>query len=261
MNKLWNEDCIKTMHRTAMYEAVDLIVTSPPYDKKRDYHSPGKSFDFHAVANTMRDVLKLGGVAVWIVADQTKNFAESLTSFKQAIYFVEVAGFKLLDTMIYEKVQGPAVNASMCRFNDRFEFIFVLVKGNRPKTWNPKMKPKTYRLPKGKTVSRRGQDGRLIYDVIDYPAESIHPNVLPYVVSYGNATKDKEAYEHPAIMPEALAADMIEAYSNPSDLVYDPFAGSGTTLKMARLLGRNYAGSEISPEYCAIARQRIRKVK
>lgn len=259
MNRLWNEDCIKTMHRTALYEAVDLIVTSPPYDKKRNYKK-GAGFDFETIAACMWNVLKLGGVAIWVVADQTRNFAESLTSFRQAIHFVDVLGFKLLDTMIYEKVQGPAVSDIHCRYNDRFEYIFVLVKGKRPKTWNPKMKPKTYRPPKGKTVSRREADGSLVYDVIDYPFESIHPNIFPYVVSFGNATKDREAYEHPAIMPEALAADMIESYSAPGDLVYDPFAGSGTTLKMAKLLGRQYAGSEISKEYCTIARQRIRKV-
>jgi len=261
MGKLYTESCVKTMGRPDLFQAVDLIVTSPPYDSLRTYGQIKTSFPFEQTAAGMYEVLKPGGVAVWVVADQTKKFCETLTSFKQAIYFVENVGFNLLDTMIYEKVQGPAVNATMRRFNDRFEYIFVLVKGDKPKTWNPKMKPKTYRLPKGKTVSRRDVYGNLVYDVIDYPKESIHPNVFPYVVSYGNATKDKEAYEHPAIMPEALAADMIEAYSNPGETVYDPFAGSGTTLKMANRLGREWVGSEINAEYCKIAQKRIRSKK
>ena len=44
---------------------------------------------------------------------------------------------------------------------------------------------------------------------------------------------------------------------NPGDTVLDPFAGSGTTLKMAKETGRNYLGIEISPEYCKIAERRV----
>ena len=71
------------------------------------------------------------------------------------------------------------------------------------------------------------------------------------------STKDKIAFKHPAIFPEQLANDHIISWSNEEDLVYDPFMGSGTTAKMAKLNNRKYIGSEISKEYCDIIKQRL----
>lgn len=52
----------------------------------------------------------------------------------------------------------------------------------------------------------------------------------------------------------------LEKYSNPTDLVLDPFCGSGTTCVAAKMLGRRYIGIDISEKYCEIARQRLRAV-
>lgn len=100
INRIYNEDCLDTMARM-LNSFIDLTVTSPPYDNLRDYH--GYSFDFESIAKELYRVTKPGGVVVWIVADTTKDFCESLTSFRQAMYFVDVCEFKLLDTMIYHK--------------------------------------------------------------------------------------------------------------------------------------------------------------
>ena len=61
---------------------------------------------------------------------------------------------------------------------------------------------------------------------------------------------------HPAIFPEQLANDHIISWSNPGDLIFDPFCGSGTTCKMAKVNGRDYIGIDISQEYVGIAIQR-----
>lgn len=61
----------------------------------------------------------------------------------------------------------------------------------------------------------------------------------------------------PAPMPETLARDVVATWSNPGDVVCDPFSGSGTTAKAAKELGRRFLGLEINPEYCAIAERRI----
>jgi len=65
------------------------------------------------------------------------------------------------------------------------------------------------------------------------------------------------AGEHPAIFPEKLAEDHILSWSNEGDTVFDPMAGSGTTLKMAKKNNRNYIGIEVSPEYIEIINKRL----
>ncbi|MBO6210183.1 MAG: site-specific DNA-methyltransferase [Schwartzia sp.] len=62
------------------------------------------------------------------------------------------------------------------------------------------------------------------------------------------------------MFPEALAHDHIISWSNPGDVVLDPFMGSGTTAKMAKLTGRQYIGFELSEEYCRIAEERLEHV-
>ena len=59
------------------------------------------------------------------------------------------------------------------------------------------------------------------------------------------------------MFPEQLANDHIISWSNPNDIVLDPFMGSGTTAKMAILNNRNYIGFELNQEYCKIAERRI----
>ncbi len=62
---------------------------------------------------------------------------------------------------------------------------------------------------------------------------------------------------HPAPFPEKLAHDHIISWSNESDIVLDPFSGSGTTAKMAKETNRKFIGIDCSEEYCEIARKRL----
>jgi len=66
---------------------------------------------------------------------------------------------------------------------------------------------------------------------------------------------------HPTVKPIKLMSYLITLGSRAGDVVLDPFSGSGTTAKMASLMGRNYIGIEIIPEYCDIARKRIQEAK
>jgi site-specific DNA-methyltransferase (adenine-specific) len=63
--------------------------------------------------------------------------------------------------------------------------------------------------------------------------------------------------DHPAPFPEEIPHRLIRLYSYPGERVLDPFAGSGQTLKVARHLGRNFAGYEIIPKYVALAAKRL----
>jgi len=66
---------------------------------------------------------------------------------------------------------------------------------------------------------------------------------------------------HPAQKPEKLMAKLILASSNEGDLVFDPFAGSGTTAVTAKKLGRRFTAIEKSPEYCAWAQIRLERAE
>jgi DNA modification methylase len=73
-----------------------------------------------------------------------------------------------------------------------------------------------------------------------------------------NVSKENNAHSCP--IPEEIARRIILASTEVGDLIVDPFAGSGTICKVAKELGRNFIGIEISPEYCKIAEQRIKAI-
>lgn len=91
-------------------------------------------------------------------------------------------------------------------------------------------------------------------DLYTVKPEKIHNNIFTYSVGGGKLG-------HPAVFPEQLARDHIISWSNPGDLVLDPFIGSGTTAKASIELGRSYIGFEISKEYCNIAEERLKGTK
>ena len=244
-------------------ECVDLTVTSPPYDNIRDYK--GYSFeeeDFRAIVSQLFRVTKKGGVVVWIVGDATMNGSESGTSFRQALGFME-GGFKLHDTMIYEKNTSsfPARRTGK-RYTQIFEYMFVFCKG-KIKTGNLICdKPNKWAgwTNWGKNT-QRGKDGKLkkTKDIKPVPEFSPRNNIWRYNVGKGFNSSDKESHSHPAIFPEKLAEDHILSWSNEGDVVLDPFVGSGTTCKMAKKNKRHYIGIDISEEYCNLARSIIEK--
>lgn len=260
LNHIYCMDNVEGLKEHVPDESIDLTVTSPPYDNLRKYN--GFEWDFEALAYELYRVTKPGGVVVWVVGDETKNFCESLTSFKQAIYFVESVGFNLLDTMIYKKKGGPPTYPNLRRYGNIFEYMFVFTKG-KPKTFNPikDRKNRSFgKLNSGITARQRDGTTKKVRDYI--PQEfGARFNVWEYDVGKNKDTKDVVALKHPARFPEKLAEDHILSWSNPGDIVLDPFMGSGTTAKMAALNGRFFVGFEISPEYVEISNKRLEGLK
>jgi DNA modification methylase len=241
-------------------DSVDLTITSPPYDNLRTYN--GYSFDFENVARELYRVTKPGGAVVWVVADATVNGSETLTSFKQAIFFREI-GFNVHDTMIYAKTNPfGSSGKGQLRYRQAFEYMFVFSKG-KIATFNPQKEPcvKAGKVEKSSTRKAAQADG-LSFDAkreieVTINQEKVLRNIWEYHTGYMHSAKDKIAFEHPAIFPEKLVNDHIISWSNPSDIVFDPFGGSGTTAKMAKLTGRQYISVDISEEYCELARKRL----
>jgi len=262
INKIINEDSEKLLKEIPP-NSIDLTVTSPPYDDIRDY----KGYNFNdTVLNTiiaeLFRITKSGGVVVWVVGDATNNGSESGTSFRQALKFMEV-GFKLHDTMIYEKnTSSFPARRDGNRYTQIFEYMFVFCKDkiknvnlicDKPNKWAgyTNWGKNTNRLKNGELQETA--------DIKPVPEFSPRNNIWKYNVGKGFNSKDAESHEHPAIFPEQLAEDHIISWSNEGDIVLDPFSGSGTTSKMAKKNKRNYIGIDISEEYCKLAEKILLK--
>lgn len=250
LNKIINCDCVQGM-KTLPDECIDLTVTSPPYDNMKNYN--GYSWNFEETAKELFRITKQGGVVIWVVADQIINGSKSGTSFRQALYFKDQCGFNIHDVMIWEKAGRVPIRD---RYFDIFNYMFVLSKG-KPKTIHlirdhenisagKKTKKQKYdsecrKLPKNSEVFTRAE-------------RSARTNI--WRIPQG---KNPETRGHPATFPEKLANDQIITWSNPNEIVFDPFCGSGTALKMAVVNYRMYLGFDCSAEYCNNARERVNK--
>lgn len=243
---------------------IDLTITSPPYDNIRNYENKVGEFDFDKFAPLIYKVTKPGGVLVWVVADQIIKGGRSGTSFRQALAFMD-QGFRLHDTMIYAKSGCPYPTRN--RYAPLSELMFVFSKG-KPNTVNLiKDKPNVtaglkldrdrgFRQKDGTTKgSNKNKDGtpKIIKKF------GVRGNIWRYKVGKMVSSKDRIAFKHPAIFPEGLAHDHILSWSNPGDLVFDPMCGSGTVLKMAKLLNRRFCGIDVVCDYCDISIERTRK--
>lgn len=265
INTVFHGDAVEVLKEIPS-DSIDLTVTSPPYDNLRTYKGKIKddikfddyfSFPFVEMAQELFRVTKDGGIVVWVVNDQIVNGGESGNSFRQALKFQEI-GFKIYDTMIYHKNGAPFPETG--RYSQVFEYMFVFLKGKKPNKVNL-IKDKENRwagVANFGTRSTRTKDGEIkkgeSYTVNDYGSRY---NVWYINNGSGWTTKDKWAYEHPAMFPESLAEDHILSWSDPGDLVLDPMCGSGTTLKMAKMNGRDFIGIDLNEEYKNLSERRV----
>lgn len=242
---------------------IDTVLTSPPYGDMRVYAgNVNYTFDvFRGQVNQLWRVCKPGAVVVWVVRDAVRKGGESGDSFRQALYFME-AGFLLHDTMIYAK--NHFVPLTHRRYEQAWEYMFVFSKG-APKTFNGIKEPCKHQGEvvdpnwQGATTSEKGCALRARTDKpYTIKADKLHSNIW----YYSPASKfDDLASKHPAVFPWELARDMINTWSNPNDIVLDLMAGSGTTLVVAKWLGRQYVGIDIAQTYVDLCQQRLAKVE
>jgi len=259
-NSVYCGNCIDVMMQLDN-DSIDCVVTSPPYDDMRDYH--GYSFNVDSIALVLHDIMKPGGVVVWVVGDKSSKGGESLTSFRHALAFQE-AGFNVR-TMIYKKAGMSYPSKHF--YNRQFEYMFVFIKGEKPRVFNPikDRENKWAGFSNWGDITSRKKDGTLKLQKTKEENTYVIPqfgkrgDVWEYATGMGNTTRDKEAFEHPAMFPEKLANDHILSWTNEGDIVLDPMCGSGTTLKMAHLLGRKYIGIDMSEKFCEMSKARVKK--
>lgn len=257
--KLILGDCLDKM-KEMEDGCVDLTVTSCPYDNLRTYDGIIDTWNFDKFKDIAKELYRVtadGGVVVWVIGDSTVKGSETGTSFRQALYFMEL-GFNLHDTMIWNK--GSFAFPSKGRYHQVFEYMFVFSKG-APKAFNP------IKDRENKYVGTRGASGRKANGERNTGKSEVREkwgqrfNIWNYPIGGGHSASDKIAFEHPAIFPEKLAEDHILSWSNEGDVVFDPFMGSGTTGKMAILNNRHFVGIELNEDYFEISKKRIEMYK
>jgi len=263
MINLMQGDCLERM-KEIPGGSIDLTVTSPPYDNLRSYNGNNAQWGEHVWKEVLTDlyrVTKKGGVVVWVVGDATIKGSETGTSFKQALWAME-CGFNLHDTMIYKKNSIPKNHN---RYEQDFEYMFIFSKG-KPLSFNsiriPTLYPEKPTARKNSFYSKTNETMRSARsEKARKPVgvDKIKGNIWSISTGKGHSTLDSIAFKHPAIFPEKLANDHIISWSNEGDIVFDPFMGSGTTGKMAKINNRNFIGIELDENYFNIAKERINK--
>lgn len=190
-------DCLEVM-RGMESGSVDLTVTSPPYDNLRTYN--GYSWDFEAIARELYRVTKDGGVVVWVVGDATIKGSETGSSFRQALYFKDVCGFNLHDTMIFASHKPPLTHR---RYEQKFEYMFVLSKG-RPVTFNGLRQSTTTPGRIAPSRAYRQRDGHLS-PMNGGPTGQTRPETTLrgniWTMMTGAASGDQYDSRHPAVFP------------------------------------------------------------
>lgn len=257
-------DCLDVLKKQAGDNTIDLIITSPPYADRRAHTYGGvKPEDYvewflPRSAEFLR-VLKPTGSFVLNIKEKAEN-GERHTYVLELILALRKQGWYWTDEYIWHKKNsypGKWPN----RFRDSWERCLHFTKSRKFK-----MNQESVMVPMGDWADARlkslGKNDVVRYDsqvgsgfgknianwaerTMAYPT-----NVLHMATECGNKN-------HSAAFPKALPEWFIKLFTDENDFVLDPFAGSGTTLEVAKELRRNAIGIEILSDYCELARDKL----
>jgi site-specific DNA-methyltransferase (adenine-specific) len=225
--KLRCGDCLDPETGLTSLDAVDHVITDPPYETE---------------AHTkQRRVKRAGGVAV-----------------------VESLGFDQIT-----EPQRSSLGAILSRLTARWALVFCQVEASQ--AWALSLDPLRYTRtmvwikPDGQpqlTGDRPGMGYESI--VVAHNGTGSRWNAGGRVGVYicnKNAGKLEGRSVHPTQKPLPLIEDLIRDFTDPTELICDPFAGSGTTGVAAIRLGRRFIGWEKDPEFFAVAVKRLRATR
>ena len=253
--KLILGDCSKEL-RSIEDHSIDLIITSPPYADQRKNTYGGVHPDryvewFLPISQELLRALKPTGTFVLNIKERVVN-GERHTYVIELILAMRKQGWLWTEELIWHKKNcypGKWPN----RFRDSWE---RLLQFNKDRDFN--MYQEAVMIPMGdwaKTRLRRLSETDKTRDESKVGSgfgknisnwltrTSAYPtNVLHMPTECGNKN-------HSAVFPEALPEWFIKLFTQEGDWVLDPFAGSGTTIKVAQKLRRHSIGIELQPEY------------
>lgn len=218
--------------------SVDLLLTDPPYGTTSIAWD--KKVEWPQFWTEVKRICKPNAVMVLFASGK---FINELINSNPKDYRYE---------LIWEKTQAVGHLDANRRPMRAHEQILIFTRlGFRHSTYNPqKVEGKPHKIggAKSKPVHYGGQKGGTVESITNL----YHPRS---VLKYGNQFKGKSL--HPTAKPLELVEWLVRSYSDPGDVVLDPFSGSGTTLAACLIAGRRGIGSEISLEYCETAMQRL----
>ncbi|GAB4139706.1 MAG: hypothetical protein Tsb009_08780 [Planctomycetaceae bacterium] len=261
-NGIHQMDCIAGMQQLAE-GSVDLAFADPPfnigydYDQYDDRRDADDYLDWSArwIAEVVR-VLKSDGTFWLAIGDE---YAAELK-----VLMTRELGLTCRSWVVWYYTFG--VNCKN-KFSRSHAHLFHMVKNPKKFTFNAD--DPAIRVPSARQLvygdKRANPKGRLPDDTWilrpqDIP-ESFQPDEDTWYFPRVNGTFKERKGWHGCQMPEQLLGRIIRACSHPEDLVLDPFTGSGTTLAVAKKLGRHFLGFELSEQYAARAEERLASIE
>ena len=220
--------------------SVHLMVTSPPYNVKKEYDKDLSLDEYRALLRAVfKETYKklvTGGRACVNVANLGRKPYIPLHSY--IIEDMQEIGFYMRGEIIWNKASsaspstawGSWQSAANPVLRDIHEYILVFSK---------------------ESFSRKGGHKQNTICKTDFLEWTKSVWTFPAVSA--------RSIGHPAPFPEELPHRLIQLYTFKDDVILDPFCGSGTTCLAAVRDGRHYVGYEISPEYVKLANERIKR--
>jgi site-specific DNA-methyltransferase (adenine-specific) len=256
LNRLHHGDCIKGLAALPA-GSIDLVFADPPFNIGYDYDvydDRQAAADYLTWSRRWGDavarVLKPNGTFWLAIGDE---FAAELK-----MMFQRDLGFACRSWVIWYYTFG--VNCTK-KFSRSHAHLFHFVRNAKRFTFNAA----AIKVPSARQLvyaDIRAKDGGRLPD----DTWILRPQDLPdgfgasedtwYVPRVCGTFKERAGW-HGCQMPEQLLGRIIRVSSNSGDVVLDPFAGSGTTLVVAKKLGRRWLGFELSPNYAAQVQARI----
>jgi DNA modification methylase len=231
--------------------SVNLVVTSPPYWNLKDYGDSDEEIGAGSYEEYLDDLNRVWDEC-YRVCDDDAVLVININSRRSKGEFYPIAfdivarmqGWRFWDHNIWYIPNAlPQPNAYRERLLDnKFESLLVFTKGDG-KSYHFSKPRVPQKYAQADTRDNKNSNGRCLGNILRIPAYR-PPNI-------------KSMGYHVAAFPEELVAFLIESYSRPGNIILDPFLGSGTTLKVARVMGRSGIGYEVHEEYRDLIERRI----
>jgi adenine-specific DNA-methyltransferase len=261
-NLLWHGDTEKLLDCLPDEPIFDLVVSSPPYNIGKVYERQTELQEYEQwqsrVLSKIVSRLKPSGSLCW----QVGNYIVENEILPLDILFHPI--MKRLDLKLRNRIVwtfGHGLHTRR-RFSGRHEVVMWYTKGDKY-TFNldaVRVRSKypgkrSFRgpnqgMPSGNPMGKNPEDvWEFLYEEIDDVWQNI-PNVKSNHI---------EKTEHPCQYPVGLIERLVLGFTNPGDLVFDPFAGVGSAGVAALLHKRRFWGSELNKTYVSIAQERLIK--